>query len=332
MQKVTFNCGQCGGQMAVGAEHLGTQVTCPLCQAVITAPVSPPGPDDRESIFSSAESSDDLFGAPKPAPVIEPPPPARIEQPGWQSTVSEPTAQPTVTVPARRRSSKLVPIVLILLVPYSIVSTAFIAWLLYNQKRNQTESLERMFDPAPKDGGPRLRVKHDSDLPAKLRTSLAKAIRIGDIEVTPLKVLLNDSDDLTLSAKMKNVSENTIFNPFPDAFLKNTGSGMNAVRPYTFLESGTEKIYGGFVTWQREPQGKAFDGVLQPQEEMVVTLSTMSQQRPQVRRLMQRSGGHVWRLHVRRGFVEVRGEPRSATAVIGVEFSTSAVSKAKQTD
>lgn len=326
MATVKVPCGHCGKVMGVRFEHLGGDVRCPSCKQVMKAPL-PERNDDRESILGSSEASDDLLGGPRQPPVVElPPPESETSSPSWVHRVQSEPGQPSpVSVASRPRRSRLGAFLLILLVPYSIISTGFIAWLLYNQRKNQVESLERMFDPAPKDGGPKMRVKHDVELPAKLRTSLAKAIQIGDLEVTPLKVVINGNEDLVLTARMRNTSTKTVFNPFPDSFLHFARAGMDAVRPYTFLESGEEKIYGGFASWRR--QGKTFDGVLGPGEEMMVTLSTMDQQRPQVRRVLQRDGPHLWRLHVRRGFIDVRDEPHSATAVIGVEFPTSAIEK-----
>jgi len=35
----------------------------------------------------------------------------------------------------------------------------------------------------------------------------------------------------------------------------------------------------------------------------------------------------LWRVQVRRGFVEVRGSQVSATAVVGVEFNTKAIDR-----
>src|SRR5262249_20699660 len=98
----------------------------------------------------------------------------------------------------------LAPILLIFLVPYAILTTAAIIYLLLSQTR-ATDPLERLRDPNPKDGGPRFqeRAKHDGPLPDKLKTRLGQALRIGALEVTPLKVQLSNGD-LVLHLKMKN--------------------------------------------------------------------------------------------------------------------------------
>jgi hypothetical protein len=95
MQTVNFQCGNCNNLMAVGAEHIGQQVRCPHCQAIVVAPAaaSPPAPvadapgslapfmppTDQEDIFAPPDASDDLFGRPETPHVELPPPPAMSE-------------------------------------------------------------------------------------------------------------------------------------------------------------------------------------------------------------------------------------------------------------
>src|SRR5438093_13583986 len=80
MATVNFQCGNCNNLMAVGSEHLGQQVRCPHCQAVVVAPAAgaaapapapaQPAPfsptvSDQDDIFAPPEPSDDLFGRPE---------------------------------------------------------------------------------------------------------------------------------------------------------------------------------------------------------------------------------------------------------------------------
>jgi hypothetical protein len=97
--------------MAVGVAHLGRQVRCPHCQAVVMAPAAemaaaPPSADpgphaasnaapqdagpfahlqaeraEAESIFAPPPESDDLFGG-TAVPRLELPPPRRRRRPG----------------------------------------------------------------------------------------------------------------------------------------------------------------------------------------------------------------------------------------------------------
>ncbi|HVS37860.1 MAG TPA: hypothetical protein VMS17_20040 [Gemmataceae bacterium] len=110
MQTVNFQCGNCNNLMAVGEDHLGQQVRCPHCQAVVLAPTAPapapgapapaapspaaftmPSANEHEDIFAPPAPSDDLFGAPE-APRLQlptPTPPPAAPPPQTQSpTVS----------------------------------------------------------------------------------------------------------------------------------------------------------------------------------------------------------------------------------------------------
>lgn len=85
MEPVTIQCGNCSSLMAIQPEHLGQQVQCPTCQAVVQAPASlqPPAPqqpgynfeqivEEQESIFATTEQSDDIFNDPVPQPEVPP--------------------------------------------------------------------------------------------------------------------------------------------------------------------------------------------------------------------------------------------------------------------
>src|SRR5215471_17236419 len=85
METVTMQCGHCGQIMAISTEHLGSQVHCPHCQAIVQTQIEPPrtpcpaepeigglpGATESDSIFGPPEPSDDLFGAEAPPPKIE---------------------------------------------------------------------------------------------------------------------------------------------------------------------------------------------------------------------------------------------------------------------
>jgi hypothetical protein len=326
----------------------------------------PKGPDplERDSIFGGSEElhGDDLFGggperplvemppepkAAPPPPAVPPPPsptPAELpnrfldDSPAIQDSFrqrpeedSEPAPDADLPKPevARRHSggSMLVPMLLIFLIPYSIFSTAYIVWTLLHPPRGAFDPLERLPDPDPKSGGPRKVHPVKTLLPDKLKTSLNQAIRVGDLEVTPLKVRLSPEGDLVLHMKMHNLSEDLAFNPMPDSFLRTSRKSMVAQDPYTFLDAGTEKLFGGYPEWYRTPGGKKFDGILGPGEEMVAHLITLDKYRAQVRALLQAGPSFVWRVQVRRGFVRVKDADVSATAVIGIGFPARAVER-----
>ena len=219
------------------------------------------------------------------------------------------------------KSSALASILLIFLIPYSILATAAVGYLYFLLSQPKMDPLERLPDPKPKDGGPRYqeRVQHDSPLPAKLKTRLREPLSIGALQVTPIKVE-KSGDDLILHLKMKNVSQDLVFNPLSKDFLKPPAGNL----PYTYLEGGNPKvrIHGGYPEWPSAPQGKAgsFGGEIGPGEEELVRIVTGAAYKEDVKRLVQSRDALLWRVQVRRGFVDVRGNPVSATAVVGVEF------------
>jgi hypothetical protein len=217
-------------------------------------------------------------------------------------------------------------LLMILLVPYALVSTGVIAWLLWTHPRKPPHPLEWLIDQQPADGGPK-QIKHDLPLTEKQKTSLRQPIEVGGVvEVTPLSIELAPAgDQIVLGLKVRNISQDLRFNPLPQSFLVPMG--------YTFLEFGTHRIYGGRLAWQRagslrqrlrarlrEAEEGPFAGVLLPGEEMLVTLTTSPRDEATVRKIVDHRGLLLWRLEVRRGLVEVRGQPLSATAVIGIEF------------
>ncbi|MBY0228438.1 MAG: hypothetical protein K2W96_04070 [Gemmataceae bacterium] len=66
MQTLNFQCGHCGGLMAVGTEHVGQQVRCPHCQQVVVAPAATPAPEPSPAPAPAApplelERHDDIF-------------------------------------------------------------------------------------------------------------------------------------------------------------------------------------------------------------------------------------------------------------------------------
>jgi hypothetical protein len=184
------------------------------------------------------------------------------------------------------------------------------------------DPLERMTDPNPKDGGP-LRVPHDRKLPEKLQTSMHQALQVGDVEVTPLGVA-RDHGDLVLRLRFRNLSEDVTFNPFPASFSHFLREWRNPVWPYTYLQVGEQRIYGGDPEWWQGPPGheeRRADGNLAPGGEMIALLRTDFRDRELVKKVSEVNEPLLWRVHVRRGFVEVRGQEVSATAVVGVRFT-----------
>jgi hypothetical protein len=230
----------------------------------------------------------------------------------------------------RRRSWG--PLVLLFLIPYAIVATVIIVWLLLKLPQSRDHPLEWLIEQQPEDGGPK-QIKHDLPLLDRQKIPVEKTIKIGDVvELTPLKVeLAPKGDALELTMRIRNISSNLRFNPIPRAFLVRE-------QGYTFVEFGKHKIYGGRLSYHKTqgfwanlhdfvdvPRRPPFDGVLDPGEEMVATLTTAPRDEAQVRKLTDYRGPIVWRLEIRRGLVEISGKQWSAATVVGVEFDSGAL-------
>jgi hypothetical protein len=121
---------------------------------------------------------------------------------------------------------------------------------------------------------------------------------------------------LRLTLKMINRSSDTEFNPVSQVFNKQVPNSP----PYTFLRIKNDRINGG--AWASTRNDEPFGGRLEPGEELVATLTTDARDAAKVQALDRFQGPLLWRVQVRRGFVQVRGRDISTTAVIGVDFTT----------
>src|SRR5262249_24756308 len=300
---------------------LATTPDVPRALEKAPAPLSPPLPelflDKPAASAASAEKApwtDDEHTEPAPAEQAEAP------------------AQAVGELEPRRyvaKRSLLGPMLLMFLIPYCLVTTGFVIWLLYTRSK-APEPFEFLRDPAPTKDGPdkgkgRERVKYDARLPAKLHTALGQTLQVGDIEVTPLKVALTDGD-LAIQLKLRNLASSTTFNPLPDAFANLKTFEPNY--PYTFLEVAPgEYVFGGSVTYRRQNKNFFQDGKLAPGDEMLALLTTNLSARREIARIVATERSLLWRIQVRRGLVDVDGARVSATTVIGVEFATSTIEK-----
>ena len=360
METVQLQCGNCKQIMGISAAHLGGQVQCPHCRSVVqTPPAAAPSPvpnveaRQRESIFTGAEATDDLFGGDQKVKVELPsePPPAVNHQPAHSEALPPPAMYTTPQLEAgsdadltqfKRRplydKGVIQMSILIFLVPYAILTTLIIVYLLFFHAQGRNDPFQFLPDPAssPKKGGPQpslLQPKHDQPLAANLRTTLKKPIKVGDLIVTPERVHLTEDGDLELYLRARNDSAKTKFEPINDSFVRYTANKAGN-EPYTFLESRSKKIsnvYGGFLEYRKSFNGKKETPdsyVISPHEEAYIVLMThFSYRAPHVTNIAKSNDEFTWRIQVRRGFVKVKGKDVSATAVIGVDFSAADIER-----
>lgn len=361
METVQLQCGHCMQLMAIAVEHLGGQVQCPHCQGVVqTPPRTPPGESgpqpvaspmpnmelhQHESILAGAEMSDALTGE-TAEPKVELPSrraangaPAPIAQDGG------PGPEPDADLPKFKPrpvfdKSVFALYGLIFLVPYAILTTLAIVYLLFMQG-GRTHPFDVMPDPVPdpKKGGPKqvMRIKHTYPLADHQKTTLGNSIRVGkdgDLLVTPERVVLTQDGDLKLVLRAKNISTNTTFDPINDFWLLYDPK-KNSNEPYTFLESKSGKvgnIYGAFLEYRKRSQGKddavLGSAVLSPEQETTIVLRTpLEYQKSHIPLIAKSNGNYTWRVQLRRGFVKWRGKEVSATAIIGVEFTAAQIER-----
>lgn len=361
METIQLQCGNCNNMMAISTEHLGAQVQCPHCQAVLQtppppsapapAPPAPPAPrqaptpsfrlPEKDSIFADPEPTDDLFGGGSAAHKVEMPksPPAPKDPPAAASPPSGPAGfedsresdggdLKQIRQKLASGKSNFTAYAFVILIPYAIFTTLVIIYLLMN--RPSINAFDYLPDPNPAKGGPRqsrLQPVHDGDLPNKNLIALNESITIGDLAVTPARVRLTSEGNLVLYLKIRNKSSTTRLTPISDEFLRFTEKSMEGFKPYTYLENPVQRLYGGYL-FPTRPSGIVFDGDLGPSEEGIFKVQTLDKFQPVVKQLAGRTNATLtWRVQFRRGLVPYRGGQVSATAVIGVTFTPSAIEK-----
>src|SRR5436853_5644437 len=329
--------------MAISVEHLGAQVQCPHCAAVVQTPprsvlgplpgpdpqgaaVQPPQPQyqppayqppqyndpaihgvpERESIFTEPDAHDPFGGSPEmPDSPYQPEshaPSVAMEEPAEEPEEDHARAAAMQRVAQARKSGNLAPTILTFLIPYAICCSGFIAYLLVMWP--SINEFEWLNDPKPNNKPRSVRLpKHDLDLPAKLKTPLGNTVRVGHMEITPIKVA-KVHDDLLLEFKAKNISTNQIIKPIEQGFFFEAKASDTA-RPYTFLEevgNAGARVYGGDLRFIAADKHPGFDGELKPGEECTIELTTGSDDktRGRVASLLADNGKYRWRIQFRR--------------------------------
>ncbi len=255
--------------------------------------------------------------------------------------------------PPPRPRSPLAGYLLAILIPYAILATIATVWL-YFKTQSAVHPLEMLPD-WPRDnerparpGDTFQRVDDRAPLPARLRVGLGKTIRVGDLEITPTQLerrriifsyertQRNDEPSrqpsLVLTLRVRNCATNTAFAPNDLFFNRKWRDGMPAAnRPYTCLEVGESRFYGGPCDWKPRAAsdngprefvaGSAFDKVLQPGAESSYLICTDPENAGILEAVELADGPLLWRVQVRRGVVRAGNRETTATAVVGIEFT-----------
>jgi hypothetical protein len=327
--------------------------------APIFAPPPPP-PEAEHGIQPSpilaAMIHPDAGTVPEPADVWPAPHPDGFA-PGELG--SEPLPSPPVrpTVQHGRRGSWFLVLVVLPLFTYSVLATILVVRLYSRLQAVPRSPLEELPDlEGDLKGATRQkqsallyeRVPPEEELPARLRIALGETLRVGDVEVTPRQVELRKvmfrrpgSDpekgaraSLVLHLHFRNVSPDVVFSPTDPFFDRRWKQGHAfSLRPYTMLEVGRRRFFGGPVSWKpgQMPQlRETIDGQvyrrLKPGEELD-TLVCTDPDDDVGRYLSGYQGSLLWRVHFRRGLVAVRDRELPATAVVGVQIVPSQIQR-----
>jgi hypothetical protein len=254
---------------------------------------------------------------------------------------------PAVTRARRGGSSWVVPVLIVPLILYSVLATIAVIYLvslLY--LRPQRHPFEMLPDQGDHQGASHVRIDFHGaaklPVPEQLRVPLEKSLTIGDVKITPLRVELRkvmlrtkgfakpdeSSDDcLCLWLEVENVSRNVVFHPMDPFFhLKRTATDETDP-PFTYVEFGSHRLYGGANEAGGKNaapvtvDGQDYDKELRPGEKMTTFVCTDPEQHVG-KYLSGYHGPMLYRIRLRRGLVPFRDKEVSATAVVGVEFSS----------
>jgi hypothetical protein len=203
------------------------------------------------------------------------------------------------------------------------------------------------------------RTRATMPLPEHLHFALGESKTVGDLEITPVEVRRQKvgvfvegfgkpepcaHDSLVLTLKLRNLSDKYAFVPL-DNYFDRRSSGTEESVPLTVLVAGKAKFFGGPARWvpldrprgnaeRREwvaLKGRSNDArYLEPGETMTGEVCTDGADANLETLLARYKGDLLWRVEVRRGAIPWKGKDRSASAVIGVDFSTGDIGRPRK--
>jgi hypothetical protein len=197
----------------------------------------------------------------------------------------------------------------------------------------------------------------DQPLPTSLIIHLGQTRTIGSLAVTPQRVARElvgiasgktepqklKAPSLVLYLKLENISTDETFQPLDRFFDRRWPEGQSmGAPPLTLLDAGRGiRFFGGPAEWHPlatsarsnepapefiylmggdKPVANTIDRALGPGENTEVCVCTDGND-PRASALVRHSGEFMWRVHLRRGLVRVRGRDVPAAAVVGVAFT-----------
>jgi len=322
---------------------------------------------------AAVENPESAWTTSEPAPpVIEEPAPAAIDEPNAfaDSThldhgpdLGMPPEPRMATAPERKRQSFSA---ITFLAPYALVATLLAGWFGYQYYTLRSKHPLENIPDIIGDNDPARRNPHkqatertirlpspDQPLPDKLKVPLGQTIRIGSLEVRPLRIEQkkfqfttvyesgaletrnSPNAALVLHVRLKNVSDDEVFHPTDPFFDRQYIAEQHRSKPYVFLEVGSERFYGGpfnYLGFRRDsknPRKRVFatgqendEKPLLPGEERETCFYTFPDSEGKLL-----AAAHafkdtiVWRLQLRRGLMDFKSREYSMCAVVGVQFT-----------
>jgi hypothetical protein len=312
--------------------------------------------------------------APQEAPALADPPLMFADAPHSDAATGDIAGGPAAfrrQTPERRKYSFTV---ITFLAPYAVIATLLAAWFGYQyfdlRSKHPLESVPDIigeYDPAKRNPHKQTSERTirmpspDQPLPDKLKVRLGNTLRIGDLEVTPLRVDEGPfqyttvfesgatetkpapSSALSLQVRLKNLSSDVVFHPTDPFFDRQYIADQHRSKPYTLVEVGERRFYGGafnYLSFRREannPRKRMYatgqendDQPLQPGEERETRFYSLFSDRegPLLEAVHGFKDTIVWRLQLRRGLMNFKDRDYSVCAVVGVQFHTADVHKA----
>jgi hypothetical protein len=272
----------------------------------------------------------------------------------------------------RSRGGWHIALIIIPLISYAILASIAAGILWFRQHKEPPHQLETLPDiegefPTNLKGnkrevisklqqrGDKIYPKYDTPLPDHLKVRLGQTIKLGELEVTPLglrqeAITMKERGKtqpyeprgkaLMLDLRLRNVSNDLPFHPLDRYFTRyyRAGRKRDSTRspysevPYTYLEIGQKKYYGGPAGFYDTDLGTSGHYLneyvenqeftrLKPGEELETFICTDPEDDDLQRALDAHKGPLMWRVQVRRGSIVYADRRIPVTAVIGVEFT-----------
>ncbi len=293
---------------------------------------------------------------PAPAPVATPAPPARADE------VVDPFAKfgrtNATAPPAPRLSAARPPLVrpdrrarfIWPLAAYAVVATVVAAAGWLRPAAHPFAAIPDYFGQyhaADRRKPTALPVDLNRPFPKELTVKLGGKLLVGELEFEPLTIeerrtrwevksetgRPRDIECLVLTARVTNRSTRP-FHPFDPAF--NRYAAPNDPPPLTAVVVGSETFSGGPIPWPFVHSGREYirgqeldDAPLEPGQPRTTTLPAIDGEKGKqlLARLKASKAPALWRVHLRRGFTTYAGESVPVSALVGVEFDASQVSR-----